>query len=113
LIFNQAFEGPDLYGESSFFETMPSRPSLQTALNISAPSPSVLRLPRIVMAVTANRLQINKLANVKGREIEMMIVVIISMIVVAVLYFAWDEISAARADRKERERWGITWIDYH
>jgi hypothetical protein len=102
LIFNQAFEGPDLYGESSFFETMPSRPSLQTALNISAPSPSVLRLPRIVMAVTANRLQINKLANVKGREI-----------VVAVLYFAWDEISAARADRKERERWGITWIDYH
>jgi hypothetical protein len=28
LIFNQAFEGPDLYGESSFFETMPSRPSL-------------------------------------------------------------------------------------
>jgi hypothetical protein len=35
LIFNQAFEGPDLYGESTFFETMPSRPSLQTALNIS------------------------------------------------------------------------------
>jgi len=30
----------------------------------------------------------------------MMIVVIITMIVVAVLYFAWDEISAARADRK-------------
>jgi hypothetical protein len=61
----------------------------------------------IVIAVTANRLQINKLANVKAGEIEMMIVVIITMIVVAVLYFAWDEISAARADRKERERWGI------
>jgi hypothetical protein len=43
----------------------------------------------------------------------MMMVVIITMIVVAVLYFAWDGISAARADRKERERWGITWIDYH
>jgi len=43
----------------------------------------------------------------------MMIVVIIAMIVVAVLYFAWDKIFAARADRKERERWGITWIDYH
>jgi predicted DNA-binding ribbon-helix-helix protein len=25
LIFNQAFEGPDLYGESSFFETRPSK----------------------------------------------------------------------------------------
>jgi hypothetical protein len=38
---NIEFDGPDLYGESSFFETMPSRPSLQTALNISLPSPSV------------------------------------------------------------------------
>jgi len=43
----------------------------------------------------------------------MMIVVIITMIVVAVLYFDWDETSTARADRKGRERWGITWIDYH
>jgi hypothetical protein len=39
LTFNHAFDGPDLYGASSFFETMPSRPSLQIALNISAPSP--------------------------------------------------------------------------
>jgi hypothetical protein len=38
LIFNHAFDGPDLYGALSFFETMPSRPSLQPALNISAPS---------------------------------------------------------------------------
>jgi hypothetical protein len=29
-----------LYGALSFFETMPSRPSLQMALNISTPSPS-------------------------------------------------------------------------
>ena len=29
LIFSHAFDGPDLYGESSFFDTMPSRPSLQ------------------------------------------------------------------------------------
>jgi len=36
LIFDHAFDGPDLYGESSFFETMPSRPSLRMALNISA-----------------------------------------------------------------------------
>jgi hypothetical protein len=63
------------------------------------------------MAVTANRLQISKVGNVRA-GIEMMIVVIITMIVVAVLYFAWDEISAARADRKERERWGITGINY-
>jgi hypothetical protein len=41
LIFCHAFDGPDLYGASSFFETMPSRPSLQTALNTSTPSPSV------------------------------------------------------------------------
>ena len=34
-------DGPGLYGASNFFETMPSRPSLQTALNISTPSPSV------------------------------------------------------------------------
>jgi hypothetical protein len=27
LIFSHAFNGPDLYGASSFFETMPSRPS--------------------------------------------------------------------------------------
>jgi hypothetical protein len=33
LIFNHAFDGPDLYGASSFFETMPSRPSLQTAFH--------------------------------------------------------------------------------
>ena len=37
LIFNHAFDGPDLYGELSFFETMPSRPSLQTASNIRSP----------------------------------------------------------------------------
>ena len=30
LIFNHAFDGPDLYGASNFFDTMPSRPSLQT-----------------------------------------------------------------------------------
>jgi hypothetical protein len=34
LILSHAFDGPDLYGALSFFETMPSRPSLQTALNI-------------------------------------------------------------------------------
>jgi hypothetical protein len=44
LIFSHAFDGPDLYGALSFFETMPSKPSLQMALNISLPSPSVLRL---------------------------------------------------------------------
>jgi hypothetical protein len=27
LIFSHTFEGPDLYGASSFFETMPSRPT--------------------------------------------------------------------------------------
>ena len=27
LIFSHAFDGPDLYGASSFFETMPSRPT--------------------------------------------------------------------------------------
>ena len=31
--FSHAFASPDLYGASSFLETMPSRPSLQTALN--------------------------------------------------------------------------------
>src|SRR5262245_42025646 len=78
----------------SFFETIPSRPSLQIASNISLPSPSVLRL--------AGR-------DCNDRHSQPLI----AMIVVAVLYFAWDEISAARADRKERERWGTTWIDYH
>jgi hypothetical protein len=38
LIFNHAFDGPDLYGALIFFETIPTRPSLQTALNISTPS---------------------------------------------------------------------------
>jgi hypothetical protein len=28
LIFSHAFDGPDLYGASSFFETMPSRTKL-------------------------------------------------------------------------------------
>jgi hypothetical protein len=41
LIFSHAFDGPDLYGALSFFETMPSKPSLQMALNIPTPSPSV------------------------------------------------------------------------
>jgi hypothetical protein len=31
-ILAQTFDGPDLYGASNFFETIPSRPSLQTAL---------------------------------------------------------------------------------
>jgi hypothetical protein len=31
LTFSHAFDGPDLYGALSFFETMPSRPSFQTA----------------------------------------------------------------------------------
>jgi hypothetical protein len=44
LIFSHAFDDLDLYGALSFFETMPSRPSLQTALNISTPSPSVWAL---------------------------------------------------------------------
>src|SRR4030095_8929669 len=34
LIFNHAFDGPDLYGALTFFETMPSRPSLQMAFDI-------------------------------------------------------------------------------
>jgi len=33
--------------------------------------------------------------------IEMMTVAIITLLVVAVFYFAWDEISAARAAKKE------------
>jgi hypothetical protein len=32
LIFNHTFDGPDLYGAASFFETMPSKPSLHMAL---------------------------------------------------------------------------------
>jgi hypothetical protein len=39
LIFSHAFDGPDLYGALSFFETMPSKPNLQIALNISTPLP--------------------------------------------------------------------------
>jgi hypothetical protein len=31
LIFSHASDGPDLYGASSFFETIPSRPSLHAA----------------------------------------------------------------------------------
>jgi hypothetical protein len=60
LIFSHAYDGPDLYGASSFFETMPSRPSLQTALNISLPSPSVCSVS------TMRRL------NAKGRGIILM-----------------------------------------
>jgi hypothetical protein len=37
LIFSHTFDGPDLYGASSFFETIPSRPSLQTASNSLSP----------------------------------------------------------------------------
>jgi hypothetical protein len=39
--FITAISRPDLYGALSYFETMPSKPSLQMALNISTPSPSV------------------------------------------------------------------------
>jgi hypothetical protein len=38
LIFSHAFDDPDLYGALSFFETMPSGPSLQMALNTPLPS---------------------------------------------------------------------------
>src|SRR5262245_27564037 len=44
LIFSHAFDGPDLYGALSFFETMPSNPSLQTALNTAPPLASVWAL---------------------------------------------------------------------
>jgi hypothetical protein len=37
LIFSHAFEGPDLYGTSSFFETMPSKPSLQVRQRTMSP----------------------------------------------------------------------------
>jgi hypothetical protein len=37
LVLSHALDGPDLYGASSIFGTMPSRPSLQTALNSSTP----------------------------------------------------------------------------
>jgi hypothetical protein len=40
LIFSHAFDGPDLYGASSFFETMPSSPRWKTAANILSPWPS-------------------------------------------------------------------------
>ena len=36
LVLSHAFDGPDLYGASSFFETMPSRPSLQTAYALAS-----------------------------------------------------------------------------
>jgi hypothetical protein len=41
LVFSQDLDGPERYGASTFFETMPSSPTLQTASNILAPSPSV------------------------------------------------------------------------
>ena len=37
LIFSHAFDDPDLYGASSFFDTMPSSPRLQAAANILSP----------------------------------------------------------------------------
>ena len=69
-----------------------------------------------VIVVTVNRFQISK-ANSCERPfyetftvfywgIEMMTVVIITLLVVGVFYFAWDEISAARAAKKElNEAW--------
>jgi hypothetical protein len=58
-----------------------------------------------VMAVTANHFQISKTARVNASlHGEMMTLVIIALVVVSVLYFAWDEISAARATKKESIR---------
>jgi hypothetical protein len=37
--FQPRLDGPDLYGALSFFETTPSRPSLQTASNSLSPMP--------------------------------------------------------------------------
>jgi hypothetical protein len=65
--FNHAFDSPDLYGASSFFGTMPSRPSLQTALNIFAPwawrdctGPGRQRLFVVVASEHASRLGIDQ-----------------------------------------------------
>lgn len=39
LVLSQDLDGPERYGAAIRFETIPSKPSLQTALNISSPSP--------------------------------------------------------------------------
>lgn len=39
LVLSQDLDGPERYAASIRFETIPSNPSLQTALNISSPSP--------------------------------------------------------------------------
>jgi len=50
------FVRPERYGKSSFFETMPSRPTLQTASNISALSPAAIFLARLAELKSARRL---------------------------------------------------------
>src|SRR6516162_3271497 len=44
LTLTQCGERPELYGESSRFDTMPSQPSVQACLKIIAPSPLKCRL---------------------------------------------------------------------
>jgi len=43
LILSQVFEGPDWYGISRRFDTMPSSPSLHPCSKITAPSPRLVR----------------------------------------------------------------------
>src|SRR5262245_32262423 len=50
LIFNHVFDGPDLYGASSFFETMPSRRAA-AALGIGITKEKSRRDPRLRLSV--------------------------------------------------------------
>jgi hypothetical protein len=47
LIFSHAFDGPDLYGALSFFETMPSRPSLREFTGASVCIPDSREEPAV------------------------------------------------------------------
>jgi hypothetical protein len=87
LIFSHAFDGPDLYGESSFFETMP-KPSLQMALNISTPSPWPSTL-------NANYLQVWTSIQTSGPEPS------------GPNYFRWDiTLIAAHVRREDVKKYG-------
>jgi hypothetical protein len=65
LILSQTLLGPDRYGGSRCFETMPSRPNLQACVKMAAPSPSRCSLYLTPAGALAMRLRQSGLALLK------------------------------------------------
>jgi hypothetical protein len=76
LIFSHTFDGPNLYGASSFFETIPSSPSWQIVIMLQltdfrtlSPAQMIKRIQRGANLLTDFRSRIDVLNSINQRAV--------------------------------------------